>query len=124
MENYREPACLYDGQRRLYREQRLLSDDRRIPSSRFGFLNSSPLIWYSEITNMNKTGVGDAQVGAQNIILFPIPKQTQKDGEITSVVNSLLNEYSEENANRLQNLIYDVFGLTNEESDYLSKMNL
>ena len=58
------------------------------------------------------------------IILFPIPKQTQKDGEITSVVNSLLNEYSEENANRLQNLIYDVFGLTNEESDYLSKMNL
>ena len=84
------------------------------------FLNSSPLIWYSEITNMNKTGVGDAQVGAQNIILFPIPKQTQKDGEITSVVNSLLNEYSEENANRLQNLIYDVFGLTNEESDYLS----
>ena len=88
------------------------------------FLNSSPLIWYSEITNMNKTGVGDAQVGAQNIILFPIPKQTQKDGEITSVVNSLLNEYSEENANRLQNLIYDVFGLTNEESDYLSKMNL
>ena len=88
------------------------------------FLNSSPLIWYSEITNMNKTGVGDAQVGAQNIILFPIPKQTQKDGEITSVVNSLLNEYSEENANRLQNLIYDVFGLINEESDYLSKMNL
>ena len=73
---------------------------------------------------MNKTGVGDAQLGAQNIILFPIPKQTQKDGEITSVVNSLLNEYSEENANRLQNLIYDVFGLTNEESDYLSKMNL
>ena len=44
--------------------------------------------------------------------MFPIPKQTQKDGEITSVVNSLLNEYSEENANRLQNLIYDVFGLT------------
>ena len=73
---------------------------------------------------MNKTGVGDAQVGAQNIILFPIPKQTQKDREITSVVNSLLNEYSEENAIRLQNLIYDVFGLTKEESDYLSKMNL
>lgn len=44
--------------------------------------------------------------------------------EKSSVVNSLLNEYSEENANRLQNLIYDVFGLTNEESDYLSKMNL
>ena len=88
------------------------------------FLNSSPLIWYSEITNMNKTGVGDAQVGAQNIILFPIPKQTQKDGEIIFVVKSLLNEYSEENINRLQNLICDVFGLTNEESDYLSKMNL
>jgi len=33
------------------------------------FMNSSPLIWYSEITNMNKTGVGDAQVGVQNIIL-------------------------------------------------------
>ena len=73
---------------------------------------------------MNKTGVGDVQVGAQNIFCFSIPKQTQKDREITSVVNSLLNEYSEENAIRLQNLIYDVFGLTKEESDYLSKMNL
>ena len=27
---------------------------------------------------MNKTGVGDVQVGAQNIFSFSIPKQTQK----------------------------------------------
>ena len=53
-----------------------------------------------------------------------IPKQTQKDGEIIFVVKSLLNEYSEENINRLQNLICDVFGLTNEESDYLSKITI
>lgn len=59
------------------------------------FLNSSPLIWYSEITNMNKTGVGDAQVGAQNIVLFPIPKRTQKDAEIASLAKSLLNSKDE-----------------------------
>ena len=88
------------------------------------FLNSSPLIWYSEITNMNKTGVGDAQVGAQNIVLFPIPKRTQKYVEITSAVKSLLNGYSEAKMNLLQNLIYDIYGFTKEESDYLSNMNL
>ena len=75
MENYREPACLYDGQRRLYCEQRLLSDDRRIPSSRFGFFEFFTTYL---TTNMNKTGVGDVQVGAQNIFCFSIPKQTQK----------------------------------------------
>ena len=37
MENYRESPCIYDGQGRLYCKQRLLSDDRRMPSSRFGF---------------------------------------------------------------------------------------
>lgn len=37
---------------------------------------------------MNKTGVGDVQVGAQNIFCFSIPKQTQKDGIITLVVTT------------------------------------
>jgi adenine-specific DNA-methyltransferase len=36
-------------------------------------LNSKIITWYSFITNMNKTGVGDVQVGGQNINLFPIP---------------------------------------------------
>ena len=88
------------------------------------FLNSSPLIWYSEITNMNKTGVGDAQVGAQNIVLFPIPKRTQKYSEIASVAKSLLNEYSGAKMNLLQDLIYEIYGFSKEESDYLSNMNL
>ncbi len=88
------------------------------------FLNSSPIIWYSEITNMNKTGVGDAQVGAQNIVLFPIPKRTQKDAEIASIAKSLLNEYSEAKINLLQDLINEMYGLTKEESDYLSNMKL
>ena len=30
-------------------------------------LNSNAILWYSFVTNMNKTGVGDMQVGAQNI---------------------------------------------------------
>ena len=36
-------------------------------------LNSNVIKWYSYITNMNKTGVGDVQVGGQNVNLFPIP---------------------------------------------------
>ena len=73
---------------------------------------------------MNKTGVGDAQVGAQNIVLFPIPKRTQKYSEIASVAKSLLNEYSGAKMNLLQDLIYEIYGFSKEESDYLSNMNL
>ena len=36
-------------------------------------LNSQAITWYSYVTNMNKTGVGDVQVGGQNIATFPIP---------------------------------------------------
>lgn len=60
-----------------------------------GFLNSSPLIWYSEITNMNKTGVGGTQVGAQNIILFPVPSNI--DLEVKQFVQQLLNDPTNSN---------------------------
>ena len=40
-------------------------------------LNSQAITWYSYVTNMNKTGVGDVQVGGQNIAtslyLFMMP---------------------------------------------------
>ena len=64
-----------------------------------GFLNSAPLIWYSEITNMNKTGVGDAQVGAQNIKLFPVPINPNK--EIERLVEQLLSNPTDDNARQL-----------------------
>ena len=70
---------------------------------------------------MNKTGVGDVQVGAQNIILFPIPiidKNSQREFKeilykILSAIEDrkLVNTY-ESIANKLVNTFYK---LTEEE---------
>ncbi|MBF1645912.1 MAG: Eco57I restriction-modification methylase domain-containing protein [Prevotella sp.] len=88
-----------------------------------GFLNSSPLIWYSEITNMNKTGVGDAQVGAQNIILFPIPSTINE--EVVEIVEQLLSTPANSNLKRiLSERIYAIYGLDIEEISYLESLNL
>ena len=88
-----------------------------------GFLNSSPLIWYSEITNMNKTGVGDVQVGAQNIILFPIPPTI--DDEVVEIVEQLLSTSANSNLKRiLSEHIYAIYGLGIEEISYLESLNL
>ena len=88
-----------------------------------GFLNSSPLIWYSEITNMNKTGVGDAQVGAQNIMLFPVPAIVSE--EIERYVNLLLNDpVNEEMKLQLAKQIYAVFELNEDEISFLEALNL
>ena len=74
---------------------------------------------------MNKTGVGDVQVGAQNIILFPIPiidKNSQREfKEILSKILSaiedrkLVNTY-ESIANKLVNTFYK---LTEEEIEFI-----
>jgi len=53
----------------------LQSDDWEMPTSRCGLFEFFTTYL---TTNMNKTGVGDVQVGAQNIFCFSIPKQTQK----------------------------------------------
>ena len=88
-----------------------------------GFLNSSPLIWYSEITNMNKTGVGDAQVGAQNIILFPVPPII--DETVVEIVEQLLNNSTNNNLKQpLSERIYTIYGLNSDERCYLDSLNL
>ena len=88
-----------------------------------GFLNSSPLIWYSEITNMNKTGVGDAQVGAQNIILFPVPPII--DEAVVEIVEQLLNNSANNNLKQLlSERIYTIYGLNRDERCYLDSLNL
>ena len=50
------------------------------------FLNSKAILWYSFITNMNPTGVGDSQVGAQNMIKFPIPRNKSLWDKLTSII--------------------------------------
>ena len=52
-------------------------------------LNSNPILWYSFVTNMNKTGVGDMQVGAQNINILPIPKQPKEENIICKLVKEI-----------------------------------
>ena len=88
-----------------------------------GFLNSTPLIWYSEITNMNKTGVGDAQVGAQNIILFPVPCEIDK-GVVNLVERLLETPGDNQTRNLLSERIYSIFGLNDDECYFLESLNL
>lgn len=90
------------------------------------FLNSSPLIWYSEITNMNKTGVGDAQVGLQNIILFPIPSWNGKDSQLVeNLVKQLTDTPSDiKLRQKLAEIVYSFFHLDKEEIAYLESLRL
>ncbi len=76
------------------------------------YLNSRIINWYSDITNMNPTGVGDAQVGAQNIIQFPIPKPNS--GTIIDCVHRNIFE--------IENEVAKVYGITTEELNYILSM--
>ncbi|MGE6398169.1 TaqI-like C-terminal specificity domain-containing protein, partial [Chryseobacterium scophthalmum] len=89
------------------------------------FLNSKIIKWYSYLTNMNKTGVGDMQVGAQNLVLFPIPIfQPDNDKEFISLLDEILTKkkYKQEIndlENIANNLVYRKYGLTQEEIDFI-----
>jgi len=89
------------------------------------FLNSNIIKWYSYLTNMNKTGVGDMQIGAQNLILFPIPILNDIEQKpFLKLLEEILKRKSlnedikslEETANIL---IYKMYGLTQEEIDFI-----
>lgn len=89
------------------------------------FLNSSIIKWYSYLTNMNKTGVGDMQIGAQNLVLFPIPiinKSEQKPflkllEEILK--KKALNEDIKDLEAKANILVYKVYGLSDEEIGFI-----
>ncbi len=86
------------------------------------FLNSREMLWYNFTTNMNKTGVGDAQLGAQNIQQFPIPKNKEISSMLTNVVNKF---YCSEISNReldckIEEVIAGFLHLTDEEVLYLN----
>ena len=89
------------------------------------FLNSKIIKWYSLLTNMNKTGVGDMQVGAQNVALFPIPILNEINQEpFKEILNRILlakqknidYEELEQIANSIVNLKYN---LTIDEIEFI-----
>ena len=75
--------------------------------------------------NKNKTGVGDAQVGAQNIILFPIPKHSKEYNNINKLVHVLLGNPNDNFVkNALSDKINKIYGLNKTEIQYLTCLNL
>jgi adenine-specific DNA-methyltransferase len=88
-------------------------------------LNSRIIKWYSYQTNMNKTGVGDMQVGAQNVVLFPIPFLSQVEQiSFVHLVESILEE--KENGgetskfeSEINMLLYKLYNLSKEEIDFI-----
>jgi len=91
-------------------------------------LNSKIITWYSITTNMNKTGVGDVQVGGQNINLFPVPllsKNEQKTFiELAQkiIAKKEIHEDTTELELIVENLVYELYKLTALEADFLSSL--
>ena len=86
------------------------------------FLNSKAILWYSFITNMNPTGVGDSQVGAQNMIKFPIPRNKSLRDKLTSlIIKQQTNEVSIEDVDILIDREIAAFlNLTSDEMRFLT----
>jgi hypothetical protein len=89
------------------------------------FLNSKTIKWYSFITNMNKTGVGDIQIGGQNINLFPIPILSECEKmTFIELVKKIKNETEKNKSTifietKIDNLIYETYGFSDEERDFI-----
>ena len=87
-------------------------------------LNSQAITWYSYVTNMNKTGVGDVQVGGQNIATFPMPHYDANKIELVELAE-LANSITNKNINlpfidsKIESLVSMVYGFTSEETNFL-----
>ena len=87
-------------------------------------LNSQAITWYSYVTNMNKTGVGDVQVGGQNIATFPIPLYDANKIELVELAE-LAKRITNKNINlpfidsKIESLVSMVYGFTSEETNFL-----
>jgi hypothetical protein len=88
-------------------------------------LNSKIITWYSFITNMNKTGVGDVQVGGQNINLFPIPllSEIEQKPFIELVEKTISKKEKNEDTSaletKIENLVYELYGLSEDEIKFI-----
>ena len=82
-------------------------------------LNSNAILWYSYVTNMNKTGVGDMQIGAQNINILPIPKYAIEMQAICEFVNTIHHHNNKVIMNKIESLICKIFGFSEAEQQYL-----
>ena len=79
-------------------------------------LNSQAILWYSYVTNMNKTGVGDVQVGGQNIITFPIPAYSDNKNILAKMADCVTNQkISLKSVDyQIENIISEIFGFTTD----------
>ena len=82
-------------------------------------LNSNAILWYSFVTNMNKTGVGDMQVGAQNINILPIPKNPKEKQILCEYVNAIHNNIDQIIMNKIESLVCKIFDFSEVEQQYL-----
>ena len=83
-------------------------------------LNSKLIKWYSYITNMNKTGVGDVQVGGQNVNLFPIPIPSDVQNPLMDLCHLIFSKKADNDditkvEQKIASFIYTIYGLSLEE---------
>ena len=85
-------------------------------------LNSQAILWYSYVTNMNKSGLGDVQVGGQNIITFPIPAYSDNKNILAKMADCVTNQkISLKSVDyQIENIISEIFGFTTDERNFLN----
>ena len=88
---------------------------------------NSKIVWhYAYETNMNKTGVGDMQLGAQNLNIIPIPKIDSTNKALSDEIISLVEQILESKAkdpttdtkeleSHIDSLVYKLYHLTDDE---------
>ncbi|WP_394978220.1 Eco57I restriction-modification methylase domain-containing protein [uncultured Helicobacter sp.] len=88
---------------------------------------NSKIVWhYAYETNMNKTGVGDMQLGAQNLNIIPIPKIDSTNKALSDEIISLVKQILESKAkdptkdtkeleSHIDSLVYKLYHLTDDE---------
>ena len=65
--------------------------------------------------NSDTTGAGDIMLNIQSLIKFPIPIQTKYDAQIKSLVMRQIENYSPKTQEKLDELIYKIYGFDNDE---------
>ena len=61
------------------------------------------------------TGAGDIMLNIQSLVKFPIPKNDSISADIKQLVHDLCNGYTDGKQERLNNLIYEMYGFDSRE---------
>ena len=86
-----------------------------------GILNSDLITFYSRINNIIRRGVGKTpQIKTSDLKKIRIAYNKDKIDDIANLVDNSLQEFTKEKRTELNNSIYKLYNISNEEIDYIN----